>query len=470
MAKEQTAEHSAGQPAEQAETHDGFTFTVDEAGPARKRLTIAVTADMVDSKIEEAMGSIQTEAALPGFRKGRAPRHLIERRFGEGMKTETRNQLVGDAYRKCLEIHALKPLGDPQPVDPDLEIELTLGKPLEFAVEIEVVPDFTLPDFSTMTIKKPMLEVDDTHIDAELERQCLRQGSGEELEKGFKPADRLLGAATLRVAGEEEALHEAPQILVVLPEKGEAGAILGLLIDDLNKAFSTQSVGSTVTLKTTGPEGHEREDIRGKELQIDFTVQVAERITPCTKQELIDTFSLASEDVLREQIRLALEQQRDEEQSQVLREQAMNQTVEAIELELPTNFSEVQIARDLERVRMELLQQGMEAEEVETKLAEIREQSADKTRNRVKGFFVLARIADDAGVSVSEQELNGAIATMAMRQGVRPDKLRSELAKQDRLQQMAMTLRDRKAMDHIASQMTQEDISVDAWKATQEQS
>jgi FKBP-type peptidyl-prolyl cis-trans isomerase (trigger factor) len=119
---------------------------------------------------------------------------------------------------------------------------------------------------------------------------------------------------------------------------------------------------------------------------------------------------------------------------------------------------------------MELLQRGLEAEEVETKLAEIREQSADKTRNRVKGFFVIARIAEDASISVSEQELNGAIATMAMRQGVRPDKLRSELAKQDRLQQMAMTLRDRKAMDHIASQMTHEDVSVDEWKTIQEKS
>ena len=447
--------------------HTGFEFNVEDTGPSRKRLTITVTADKIDAKVEEAMGSIQSEAALPGFRKGRAPRHLLERRFGEGLKTDTRNQLVGEAYRACLEANELRPLGDPTPVNPDEEIVLELGKPMSFAVDIEVMPEFDLPDFEKMTIKKPTLEVEDEHIDAELERQCLRNGNAEELQDGLQTADRLLGAATLRLAGEEEALYSAPQILVVLPEKGEAGAVLGLMIDDLAKTFAKAKVGDAVTLKTTGPEGHEREDIRGKDLEIDFQLQVAERITPCTTQELIDMFSLASEDVLREQIRLALEQQRDEEQSQVLRDQAMNQAVEATTMDLPGDFSERQIAADLERVRMELLQRGLDAEEVETKLAEIRDQSADKTRDRIKGFFVINRIAEEADISVSEQELNGAIATMAMRQGMRPDKLRGELAKQDRLQQMAMNLRDRKAMDHIAGKMTHEDISVDDWKKLQ---
>ncbi len=446
----------------------GFEFSVEDAGPARKRLSIVVTADKVDEKIDEAMGTLQVQAALPGFRKGRAPRHLIERRFGEGLKQDTRNQLVSEAYQECLAANQLRPISDPQPVDPDQVIELEQGKPLSFAVEIEVAPEFDLPKMEGMTIHRPQLEVTDELINAEIERQCLKNGQGEELEKSFKPADRLLGEAVLRFAGEEEALYTAPQILVVLPEKGEAGPVLGLMIDELTKSFSRKSVGSKVTLETTGPEGHEREDIRGKALEIDFTIQIAERITPCTVQELIDIYSLASEDVLREQIRLALEQQRDEEQAQAMRDEAMNQVVHATTMDLPEGFSEQQITRDLERIRMELLQRGLEADELEGKLAEIREQSADKTRDRIKGFFVLSRIAEEAEISVSEQELNGAIAMMAMRQGMRPDKLRGELAKQNRLQQMAMSIRDKKAMDWLVEKMDIEDISIDDWKALQE--
>jgi trigger factor len=260
-------------------------------------------------------------------------------------------------------------------------------------------------------------------------------------------------------------MFETPRTLLVLPDKDESGAVLGLLFDDLCKTFSRKKVGDTIVLTTTGPDGHEREDIRGKELELSFTVQVAERITPCTTQDLIDAFSLASEDVLREQIRLALEQQRDEEQAQVLRDQAMDAAVEAVELNLPERFSEGQIANDLERARMEMLQQGIDADEVETKLAEIRERSTEQTIKRMKGYFLIARLVDKYEISVSEQELNGSIATMAMRQGLRPDKLRSELAKEDRLQQLAMTVRDRKTMDRLAADMKQNDVTADEWQA-----
>lgn len=451
------------------DAHPGFEFSIEDIGPSRKRLHITVTADKVDEKLNESMGSMQTEAALPGFRKGRVPAHLIKRRFGEGVKQETRNQLVAEAYQMCLKINTLQPLGDPEAADPDTEIELAQGTAMTFAVDVEVVPMFDLPDVSNMTINKPMLEVEDTHIDLELDRQCMKHGDGESLEKSFKSGDRMVGAASLSIKGEDDPIFETPRTLVVLPEKGESGAILGLLFDDLCKSFTRKKVSDVVVFTTTGPEGHEREDIRGKDLELTFTIHIAERITPCTKQELIDTFSLASEDVLREQIRLALEQQRDEEQAQVLREQAMHAAVAAIDLDLPERFSESQIARDLERARMEMLQQGLDPEEVEGKLAEIRERSTEQTINRMKGYFLIARLVDKYEISVSEQELNGSIATMAMRQGVRPDKLRSELAKENRLQQLAMTVRDRKTMDRLAADMKQNDVSADEWRALQPQ-
>ena len=402
------------------DAHPGFEFRIEDIGPSRKRLHITVAAEKVDEKLNESMGSLQTEAAMPGFRKGRVPAHLIQRRFGDGVKQETRNQLVAEAYQTCLKVHTLQPLGEPEAADPDTEIELAKGSPMTFAVDVEVVPEFDLPDVSGMTINKPLLDVEDSHIEAELERQCLKYGEGETLEKSFKTADRLLGAASLSIAGEDEPLFETPRTLIVLPEKDESGAVLGLRFDDLCKSFSRKKVGDTIVLETTGPEGHEREDIRGKDLALAFTVHVAERITPCTRQDLIDTFSLASEDVLREQIRLALEQQRDEEQAQVLREQAMDAAVAAVELDLPETFSEGQIARDLERARMEMLQQGLDPEAVEDKLAEIRERSTEQTINRMKGHFLIAKLVDKYEISVSEQELNGSIASMAMRQGVRP--------------------------------------------------
>ncbi len=444
-------------------TPEGFTFNLEEAGPARKRLTVTISAEAVQSRIDASMGTLQVQSALPGFRKGKAPKHLLERRFGTALRDETQQELMQEGCRLGFQAHALNPLGDLEPADPDADVTLEAGKPLEFAVEFEVVPDFDMPDFSAMEVIRPQLEVEDAQIDEELTRQCMRAGDAKELSGDFQPADRMLGKADLYLEDGEEPIFSHEQILAVVPEEGEAGQLLGLIIDDLGAKLGAASTGDSVVIETTGPEGHEREDIRGKKLRVEYTIHIAERITPCTPAELMERFSLASEDVLREQIRLALEQQRDSQQAAAMREQASKLASEAVDMELPERLSERQIVADLERVRMELMQHGMDADEIEVKLAEVRDRSADQTRANLKRWFLLERIANEEEIQVSEQEINGRIATMAMQQQVRPDVLRAELVKADRIMALARSIRENKAADHLVSLTSVTDMPVDEW-------
>ncbi|MDP7030006.1 MAG: trigger factor [Phycisphaerales bacterium] len=444
-------------------TKDGFTFNLEDAGPARKRLTVAISADAVQARIDASMGTLQGQSSLPGFRKGKAPKHLLERRFGKALREETQQELMQEGCRLGFEAHSLNPLGDLEPADPDADIRLEAGKPLEFAVEFEVIPDFDMPDFSTLEVIRPHLEVEDAQIDEELSRQCMRAGDSKELDGDFTSADRMLGKVDLYLEDGEEPIFSHEQILAVVPEKGESGQLLGLIIDDLAKQLQAASVGDTVTFKTTGPEGHEREDIRGKSLKLEYTIHIAERITPCTPEALMERFSLASEDVLREQIRLALEQQRDAQQASAMRDQAIKAAADAIDMELPERLSERQVASDLERIRMELMQRGMEADEIEVKLAEVRDRSADQTRDNLKRWFLLERVAADEDIQVSEQEINGRIATMAMQQQVRPDVLRADLVKADRIMALARSIRETKAADHMVSLTSVTDMPVEEW-------
>jgi trigger factor len=444
-------------------TNEGFEFVLEDAGPARKRLKVTISAEAVQKKIDASMGTLQFQSALPGFRKGKAPKHLLERRFGPALREETCNELMQEGCEKAFEELGVRPLGNMEPDDPKAEVSIEAGQPLSFGVVFEVVPDFDMPDISKIEIAKPNLEVEDEHIDDELERQCLRMGNAEEITTGLTTADRLLGATELFIEGEEEAAFTHEQILVIIPEAKAPGQILGLSIDDLDKTFNKASVGDTVEITTTGPEAHEREDIRGKSLRITYTIHLAERITPATQDELMEQFSLASIDVLREQIRLALEQQRDEQQASVMREQLLEKVSDQLDMELPEKLSGNQVAADLERVRMELMQQGLDDEQVEIKLAEIRDRSTDQTLTQLKTWFLLERVANEEDLSVSEQEINGRIATMAMQQGVRPDKLRAELVKSDRIMALARSIRERKAVDHLVGIAKVSDITMKEW-------
>ena len=86
---------------------------VEDAGPAKKRITVTVQAKDVDARLENGFGNLAGEAALPGFRKGKAPRALLERRFGDMLLQETRTQLLGETYGKVVQDHKLRPVGEP---------------------------------------------------------------------------------------------------------------------------------------------------------------------------------------------------------------------------------------------------------------------------------------------------------------------------------------------------------------------
>ena len=443
-----------------------FNITVKDAGPARKLISVKVPSDSIDQEMNTTMGTLQSQAVLPGFRKGKAPSHLLKRRFGTAMQEETVQKLVREGLEKAVSDNKLLVLGNPEVVDGYENLKLEEGKPFEFALEIEIVPEFDFPDFSGIEIIRPALEVSDEHIDAEIERQCLTAGKADRLEDGFEPHDRMLGSVKITADGEDDALFVHDQALIVLPDAGEKGQVVGLLIDDMNAHFKSAKVGDTITISTTGPEAHEREDFRGKKITIEYTIHLCERVVPATQEELIERFNLGSEEVLREQIRFALEQRRDEEQAAVMRKQGLEKINELIDIELPERASGDQIQRELDRMRHEMMASGEHTpEEVEVKLAEIRSDAEVGMKQRMKNYFILQRLAMHFETQVHESEINARIAGMAMQRGLRPDHVRSELAKAGQLPAIGGQVRDDKAADAMVGQMKITDMPLDEWNA-----
>jgi trigger factor len=251
---------------------------------------------------------------------------------------------------------------------------------------------------------------------------------------------------------------------VVPAEEDEGkGQLLGIIIEDLDKALMGKKVGDTITVTTTGAEGHEREELRGKKISIQYAISEAERIAPRAGKELAEMYGVESEEIFREQVKDALEQRRDGEQRSAMREQISEQLVEKIEFALPAKISEEQISRTLEQQRMELLSRGIEPAAVENRLAEIRGSSEKVAKDRLKLFFIMARLAQHFGVNITEQELNGRIAFMASQQGVRPEQMRQQLEKAGRMGEVISVIRDAKVSDRIISQAKVSDIAADEW-------
>jgi trigger factor len=434
---------------------------IEEVGPATKRLTITVSSDAVQAKLQESMGTLAAEAVLPGFRKGKAPKQLLEKRFGTNVRSEAKNQLIADAYGQAVEAHKIQPVGDPEPTD--AEIDLVDGKPLTFVVEVEVIPEFEPPDLEGIEIMRPQMEITEALIDHELQRQLLRMGTSNRIDADLQAGDRVAAAVTVSREGQEAPDVSDDNALLVVPPADEGGPVLGLYIDDLGKRLAGQRVGETLTIETTGPEGHELEDLRGAKLAVSMRLTAAERPEPVTKEQMIEAFGLGNEANLHEQIKLALEHQRDEEQAAAMREQVHRALQNAVEFELPVKLSARQVARNLEGLRFELLNQGLGPDEVETRLAKVRTDSEAQTRQRLKLFFLLHRLADHFKIEVSEQEVNGRIAAIAGRHGQRPEQLRAELVRTGRVGEVARMVREHKTADRVIAQAKVKEISAEEW-------
>jgi len=441
-------------------THD---VKVEDAGPARKKITITIPADEINEKIDSSFATLASQAVLPGFRPGRAPRKLIEKRFGGSVKTETRNQIVADAYSKAIEANKIKAVGEPESEAlKDLEIEP--GKPLTFSVEVEVAPKFELPDLEGIKIKKPLVEVDEDDIDEELKRQGFRFGKPDDVKDAITHGDRVQGRALVTKADGSVVQDMAEAVIAVPFEEAEGeGHFLGFYSETMDDLFVGKNVGDVVIFETDVPDNDERIALRGQKVKIEFTINRAVRIQPASVAEVSGIYGLENEEALRAEIKTALEQRAQQEQQAVMREQIAEKLLEIIDFELPKKLSAAQAGRALDRARVELLYRGVPAEDVEVRVAEMRADTDIEAQRRLKLFFILHRLAEKFEVQVSQEEINGRVAQIAHQRGERPEKLRSQFAQEGRLQQIGMQIREHKALDRVLDKAQVEEISADEW-------
>ena len=151
MAEDDTQAPADTAVEEKDEERGEQTVSTEDVGPGRKRITIEVPPQRIQSKIGDSYKRLQNDADIPGFRRGRAPLRLIERRFGSAVRDDVRGQLISDCYTQAVEDEKLEVIGEPDIKDLE-SIELPDEGALIFSVEVEIAPAVTLPSLEGIPI------------------------------------------------------------------------------------------------------------------------------------------------------------------------------------------------------------------------------------------------------------------------------------------------------------------------------
>ncbi len=446
---------------DQAEEKLEQDVKIEDAGPARKHIEIEVPPFRIADKIRENYEGLQAEAVIPGFRRGRAPLRLIEKRFGKEVRDEVKSQVMGESYSQVIEENDFRVLGEPDIKDVE-NIELPEEGALKFEVDIEVVPEFELPDLKDLKVEKKAYEITDEQVDAEIDRYREMQGQPKKIEGDVEPGDYLTADVEVRTEdGETAASHPAQTIYVPGESRKFKGVVAGILVEDLGHKLAGVKPGDTVNLEATGPEQHENEALRGKKLAIEIRISSAERMEPMPLDKLLEMAGFETEDELRGQIHTNLEQRAAAEQQQNMQQQVLDALLDKVDLELPEKLSDKQAERTLQRRRIEMLYRGMSEQDIEENLAELRSASRDDAQRELKQFFILDKIAHKFDIEVSEAEVNGRVAQMAMQRGQRPERMREEMARSGQLDQLYIQLREQKAIEKLLDEAKLVEVPAD---------
>ena len=394
--------------------------TAETLSPTRVKLTVEVPFEELTPSLDTAYKTIAKQISIPGFRKGKVPSRVIDQRVGRAaVLEEAVNEILPMAYEDALRENSVIPLGRPE-----IEVtELNDGESLTFVAEVDVRPEFDLPDYAGIVVEVDDAEVTDENVDEQLVALRGRFASLSPVERAAAEGDVLL--VDIMGAEADGSAVEDLSGQALSYELGTDGMLPGF--DD---AVRGASAGETRTFDFT-PEGGEYVD---RLLTVNATVAaVRERVLP----EANDDFAqLASEfdtvDELREDIRTRLGRVRVLEQGMQARGKVHEALLASVDFPLPEGV----IRQEVD----EHFADGHAGDDAHR--AEVEQSASDGLRSRL----LLDRIAEAEEVSVGESELSSWLLQNAPRYGMAPDAFAQALVQAGQLPMAIGDIRRAKAL------------------------
>ena len=418
------------------------TVTIEEAGPCKKKVIIEIPEEAIKSATDEQYESLRKEALVPGFRKGRAPRRLLEKRFGKETAETVKLKLLADASDSAIKDSEFDALREP---DIDFEnIELPAEGALTFDFEVEVRPEFDLPQFEAIPLTRSKLEVTDEQIGREIEQ--LQRWSGVWTPRQNQAADvddQIIADAVLKVAEVEEE-NKLNNIEVYVRPNGFVGAVP---VEKLDEVLAGAKVGDTRQTSVDVPKTYFREEYRGKKVDILITIKDIKWLKPAALDEgFLKKFDVEEENELREKIRDTLQSRLEGQVRTEMTEQIYKYLLDNTDFDLPLDVVAEYSTTLLQRQYSNLLMRGLSREQIEEQMEQLRASSEQRAKEQLKTFFIMDKVADKLEIDVSEEEINGYIAQLAIQQGQRPERMREQMLRDGSLAQFRLQVRENKCI------------------------
>ncbi|HET7481258.1 MAG TPA: trigger factor [Actinomycetota bacterium] len=422
--------------------------TAERVGKDRVKLRVEVGPDALGPALDAAYRRWAKEIKVPGFRKGKVPRQLIDARVGpDVIREEALRDALPELYREAMRAEELEPL-----TNPEVEVvEFEPDRPIVFEATVDVRPEFEMPDLATIQIEAPASEVTDDDVNEQLDRLRDRFAELEPVSREARRGDFVL--IDLKGYKHDELVEgaSAPDYLYEIGSQSGPAKLDSEL--EGNRPGAILKFTDEVHIHTDDEPEHDHSHME----EISFTVllkEVKAKKLPALDDEFAKTVGeFDTLDDLKEDVRTRVVEMKSQMAEEQARSQALDAVVEAVDLEPPEGLIEQEFGHRLAHFEEDLRRAGMTIDDYgrQTELTEleIRRDIRDQVRRGVKAELILEQIARDAEIEVTEEDIGQEIALAAMRAGREPKEVAEQVVSSGRLSAVAADVLRRKALDHL---------------------
>ncbi|MCH5263540.1 MAG: trigger factor [Lachnospiraceae bacterium] len=386
-----------------------MSLQVEKLEKNMAKLTIEASAEDLEKAIEKAYQKQKNQISIPGFRKGKVPRQMVEKMYGkEVFYEDAANELIPDAYDKALEECEEDIVSSPK-----IEVtQIESGKPFIFTATVALKPEVKLGKYKGVKIDKIDTEVTDEEVDAEINRE--RENNARNITVEDRPV-KDGDITTLDFEGFVDGV-------AFDGGKGENYPLTigsGAFIPGFEEQLVGAEIGKEVEVKVTFPEDYQAENLKGKDAVFKCTIkEIKERELP----ELDDEFAseVSEFDTLaeyREDVKKNLTEKKEKDAKNLREEAAVKAAVEDSEMEIPDAMLETQQRQMVDEFAQRITMQGLSMEQyfqfTGTNYQQMVEQVKPQAEERIKSRLVLEAVAKAENLEASEEDYEKELETMA---------------------------------------------------------
>lgn len=439
---------------------------ITDAGPCKKHIKVTVERKQIDERFNEKFTELvrSDQPQIRGFRPGKAPRKLIERQYGESVSEEVKTQVLMASLEQLAEEQSISPLSPPD-LDPNA-LEIPKEGPFVYEFDIEVRPEFDLPDYKGFKLRRPVHTFSDAEREREKRRLLEPHGQLAPKEPAVAALDDYV-TADVEIKFGDKVINKLDEVRFKIEKQL---ALSDGIAPDFGAKMTGAKPGDVRTVGITLSQEIGVEALRGRQVQATFTVKDVKAVRPpeLTRELLEDSFGVTTPEAFDELVKSLLERRLEYTQRQEARKQVLEQIAAASNWDLPQDMLRRQARQTLARRVMEMRNAGMSDAQIQGRRRVLEQDVVKSTAAALKEHFVLQKVAEVEKLEIEDEDLDNEIDRIADQTGESPRKVRARMEKEDLMEALATDLLERKALDLILSTATYEDYPLNAEEHAEE--